>query len=62
MSAIPPKADIEGCDDLDGERFRWRGRDDCWHYAARFHDFLSGERAASYLHLSLASTRFPIIR
>src|SRR5215831_11391765 len=28
-------------DDLDRERLRWRGRDDCWHYAAQFHVFLS---------------------
>ena len=41
-------------DDLNGERLRWRGRDDCWHYAAQFHVFLScGRRQAT-------STRFPI--
>jgi len=26
-------------DDLDGERLRWRGWDDCWHYAAQSHVF-----------------------
>jgi hypothetical protein len=26
---------------LNDERLRWRGRDDCWHYAAQFHVFLS---------------------
>jgi hypothetical protein len=39
-------------DDLDGERFRWRGRDDCWHYAAQFHVFLSCGGRASYLQIS----------
>jgi hypothetical protein len=28
-------------DDLDGEWLRWRGWDDCWHYPAQFHVFLS---------------------
>jgi len=35
-------------DDLDGERLRWRGRDDCWHYAEQFHVFPFLRRAASY--------------
>src|SRR5215469_15989440 len=41
-------------DDLDSERLRWRGRDDCWHYAAQFHVFLSCSGRQSYLRLSLA--------
>src|SRR5215468_5897845 len=45
-------------DDLNGERLRWRGRDDCWHYAAQFHVFL--DAGGNYLRLSLASTRLPI--
>src|SRR5215471_6642393 len=41
-------------DDLDSERLRWRGRDDCWHYAAQFHVFLSCSGRQSYLRLILA--------
>ena len=36
-------------DDLDGEWLRWRGRDDYWHDAAQFHDFLNLAGVASYI-------------